>query len=134
MQAIISKPEFPPHIIVFDGRLVNTSTPENQIRELQIYAKLENFDIEAECQSRYGYGSDWLTLAQRSEIGKLIIDRKNARFLANPSHWHRCSDCGQSERFFDKGCAGKHPQGDIKEECYVCRNRLKSFYRRGSNL
>ena len=61
MTATQSAP-FPAHIIVINGKVVNTAVSAKHLDELQWYAESEKFDLEAECLSRFGYRPDWLTL------------------------------------------------------------------------
>ena len=129
MTATQSKP-YPEHIIVINGRVVNAAVSAKHLDELQWYAKIEKFDLEEECLRRFGYRSDWLTLAQYSEMMRTIVERR-AEFLKNtPTHFHYCQDCGASRLHFDKHCEGKHPQGNIEDECRQCRGRTNRFIRR----
>ena len=108
----------PAHIINIDGRLVNAEVSAHHIDELQWYAETENFNLDAECQSRYGYGSGWLSLAQLAEMFRVIAERRADIINNTPSHLHRCDNCGASQLHFDKHCT--HPAGDVTVECRSC--------------
>jgi hypothetical protein len=68
----IAPQAYPEHIIIIDGRLINADVSAKHIDELREYARDEKFDLEGECFSRYGYGSDWLRLrlAHSQAIGR----------------------------------------------------------------
>ena len=114
----------PAHIIDIDGRLVNAEVSAHHIDELQWYAQTEKFDLDAECQSRFGYGSGWLTLAQLSEMMRVIAQRRADRFNNTPTHFHYCATCGVGRLHFDRHCEGKHPQGNVEDECCSCEEGL----------
>jgi hypothetical protein len=129
MTAIATKP-YPSHIIDVDGRLVNAEVGDKHLDELREYAREEKYDLEAECRSRYGYGSEWLTIEQLGEMLRVIIQRCADRINSTPSHYHYCSDCGAGQLYFDRSCEGKHPQGNIETECRKCRERTNRFFQR----
>ena len=110
----------PAHIIYVDGRQVNAEVSVKHLDELQWYAQTEKFDLEAECQTRYGYGPGWLTLAQYAEVTRAIVGRQADRFNGTPSHFHYCSDCGAGRLYFDRHCEGRHPAGNVEDECRSC--------------
>jgi hypothetical protein len=117
----IAPQAYPEHIIIIDGRLINADVSAKHIDELREYARDEKFDLEGECFSRYGYGSDWLTVKQLGEMFRVIAERRAAIITATPRHYHRCPDCKASQMHFDRHCEGKHEAGDFEDECYACR-------------
>ena len=108
----------PAHIIDVDGRQVNAEVSAKHLDELQWYAQTEKFDLEAECQTRFSYGSGWLTVAQLGEMFRVIASRRTDIINSTPRHSHHCPECGASQMHFDKNCS--HPAGDIEEECRSC--------------
>jgi hypothetical protein len=74
----------PPHNITINGKLVNADVNAKHIDELQGYAATEKFDLESECQSRYAYGSDWLTVHQLAEITHAMVERRDHQRHAPP--------------------------------------------------
>ena len=119
MTATASKP-YPAHIIESGGRLVNAEVGGKPLDELREYARDEKFDLEAECLSRYGYASDWLTLAQYGGMMREIVRRRADRFNNTPTHFHYCPECGAGRLHFDRHCEGKHPPGNVEDECRAC--------------
>jgi hypothetical protein len=120
----------PPHIITVKGKLVNANVSAKHIDELQLYAETEKYDLESECQSRYGYGPGWLTLTQLGEMFRVIAQRRAGIINGTPKHYHRCGNCGASQMHFDRHCEGKHGAGDLVEECRSCDEGLYLSHRR----
>ena len=120
----------PAHIIVINGKVVNPEVSAKHLDELQWYAETEKFDLEAECLKRFGYRSDWLTLAQYSEMMRVIVERRADRIKNTPTHYHYCPGCGAGQLYFDRHCEGKHQQGNIEDECRACREPTNRFYSR----
>jgi hypothetical protein len=118
MTAIVQRVSYPEHIIVIDGRIINADVSAQHIDELQWYAETEKVDLEGECFSRYGYGSDWLTVKQLGEMFRVIAEGRTSIINSTPSHFHRCPECGASQMYFDKNC--NHQAGDVTEECRHC--------------
>ena len=119
MTAIKSAP-LPSHIITINGRLVNAEVSDKHLDELREYARDEKYDLEAECQTRYGYSSDWLTTEELGEMTGVIARLRADRFNNTPTHFHYCSGCGAGRLHFDRLCEGYHPPGNIEDECRSC--------------
>jgi hypothetical protein len=105
----------PPHIITFEGKLTNTELSDKAIDELRFYAESNGFDLEAECLTRYGYGSEWLTRAQDSEISRAIIAYREAKLAHKLKHHHTCFECGRQTLCFAEKC-----KDEAEDECREC--------------
>lgn len=124
--AIITALEFPAHIFEVDGRILNGEVYAHEITELRDYARRDKFDLEAECQARYGYGSEWLSREQYKEISHERAEIARERWEREPKHVHSCPTCEDARYHFDKFC--RHEAGDIEFECRACDEGTNVFY------
>jgi hypothetical protein len=109
----------PPHIVTYQGRLTNTELSDKAIDELRFYAVSNGFDLETECQNRYGYGSEWLTRVQDGEITYAIIAYRDAKITQKPKHHHTCFECGRVTMCLSEKC-----KDEPEDECRECHEGI----------
>ena len=111
----------PAHIIIFNGKPINSEVSTRDIQELKDYSEQEDFDLETECRSLYGIPVEWITREQNSALLHQAVKHRNKRLEASGFHHHRCVECGEVS-----GCLTKDCKKSDETECRICHEGVSA--------